>query len=1324
MKTTGIFRLITLLILLLPGYIPAQENTWNSPEWFDTRRLVGDRYETLEPCSDQMAIVRRDGRFGMVNRGGAELLPLVYSHIYPAQGDVLIVQQDGKSGAFSPQGAWIVPVAFSEVKTFPLAGGAVACRRDSMFAIFDGRGEQVTPIQFRDVKDITPGRIVARTGKTAWGAWDTGGNMLIPERYDDLRALPGGFWEACRLGQCALLGADGEPRTPFCYSRVIGLPDGNYLASFSTAQNGSLYWFDASGKRLSDTPEYYHDVPTGQGWNLPSYPKGRILLPWQGEPAPLTGEFTIRKQPDIPESRSLLVETGWEGEETLGWQDRATGQRMEPKFLRVIFQNDRVFAADYDKTEVYDRHKRLLRTYPFSTELVAGARAWVFRNNSGTGLCDTAFRIILPAREITVTIEPWGGFIAWNGHSARVFDPSGKPIFTEPVDWATQDRQHGQRLLFSQNKKTGIADFSGKIILPPTYDRIEACYFDGNYVAIQNNRLGLLNYAGKIVLPFGYDQIASVSEGLVKVSKNGKAGLADSKTGRVVLPLVFDDMKISGATGIEALRNGSWSVYDFKGREYVSNLTGKVTRLTGCRLVCSSGKWGITDEQFRTIEPFVYDDLYFRDGVITALQGTAARRWLIRDDRLVPTLLEKVRYLGDWAASPYWGREAGGWGLFNRNDQPLVHAAYDQVTEVNYGGILAVLRKGQKAEVWTVELKTIAPFDADTLLDCQQSYIRYRLNGQTRLRNLHNGESIAINADAWQAYPLGELLAVRNGNRVQLLSPRLQPVFAGDLDDYPVLSEVYCGILTAVQNGRHGLLRMDGTIVLPFEYDRIGNTSESMYLPFYHLSKGAKRGFYHCQTQRLLPAIYDNWDFVDTTGFLLAGTEEAKALFSPDIKQLTDFNLTFAEPFGANFFLITKENRVSSLIDRQGKAVLPGELTQVIRQGDFLKAFRKDKAGLIGPNGRVIIDFQYDGIEELGPYTFRASTNQNDALFQQRLFDHQGREISRQFYRRIETLTDSSFFVWDAEERRGIIGLDGRIILPLDKADILCWRGLCAVTKAGKWGLITPDGAQLLPFEYDFIDAGDEGPLVLGKQGRYGYIDTGGRWLTTLQYDYADIYSMGRAAVRKNGKWGFLDLSGKELIPLRFDYAENFRYNTPETVVLLDGRYMLIDTSGLVTRAFPYEQPRAPEFFHRRLEYENKTGKGTVLKDFSGRILLEKPDLRFMRSRGGLIVYAKDSRDECTYPPYGLMNYAGAPVGQAVYTHVNPDHLGVCYMIPAIRDKRWGFLDGRGHEVVPFEYDRAWNVYEPFKNGDWEGGVHLAGKSWIVNRFGKWVREQ
>ena len=1324
MKTTGLLILPAFFLFFLTTRIPAQENTWNTAAWFDTRRLVGDRYETLEPCSDAVAVVRRSGRFGIINQQGAELAPPIHSQIYRSNDEVLLVQQDGKTGAFGTHGAWIVPVDFAEVKSFPAAGGTVACRRDSLFAIFDVGGKQLTPFQFRGVKEVVPGRIIARIGNVAWGGWDGNGKPLVPERYDDLAALPGGLWQAHLLGQCALLGPDGTPRTPFQYQQIIGFPEGHYLASVSGSQKSQLYWFDATGKRLSDATAFYYSAPKREGWYLPRWPEGNILLPWKGEAVPLYENHNIRPQAGVPAGWTLLVETGGEGDETFGWLDSATGRRVEPKYQRVIFQNGHILAADYEKTEVYDHHNRLVHTWPFSTDLVAGARAWIFHNYAGTGLCDTAFQTILPAREITITAEPWGGFSERSNDKTCVYDPAGKPIFKEPVDWAGQDRRNGQKLIFSRNKKVGIADFTGKIILPPTYDRLEGWYSDGNYVVTQNNKQGLLNDAGDIVLSCEYDKIVSESAGVVKFLKNGKYGLANSKAGKIVLPAVFDEIQIHGAMGIQTLRDGSSSVYDYNGRECVPNLTEKVIWLTGCRLVCSAGKWGITDEQFRVIEPFKYDELYFRDGVITARQGTNTKQWLIRNYQLVPTQLEKVRYLGEWADSPYWGFQEGKWGLFNRNDEAVRAPAFDQVTEVNHGGLLAVMRRGRQAEVMTVELKNIAGFEADTLLDCQQAYIRYRLNGQTRLGNLLTGESIAINAEAWQAYPLGELLALRIGRRVQLRTASLQPAFPGDLDDYPLLSESYCGMLTAVQNGRYGLLRMDGTVALPFEYDHISNESESMYLPFYHLNKGAKRGFYDCQTNRLLPAVYDNWYFVDTTSFVLAGAEGKMALFSPEIKQLTGFDLTFAEPFGAIFFLITKGNMSSVLIDRQGKAVAPGDMTQVTRQGEFLKARRNDKAGLIGPNGRVILDFKYDNIDDLGPYAFRASTYQNDALFQQRLFDYQGKEITRQPYRRIEILTDSSFFVWDAEERRGIIGLDGRIILPLGKVDLLCWRGFCAVNKAGQWGLILADGTEMLPYEYDFIDGNDEGPMVLGKQGHYGYFDFSRRWITGLQYDYADVFSMGRAAVRKNGKWGYLDASGKELIPLRFDYAENFRYNTTETVVLLDGRYMLIDTTGVVTRVFPYEQPSASAFFHRRLEYENKAGKGTVLKDFSGRILLEKPELRFMNARGGLIVYAQDSRDECTYPPYGLMNYAGGPIGQAIYTHLSTDHLGVCYMIPASRDKRWGFLDGRGHEVVPFEYDRAWNLYAPFKNGDWEGGVHLAGKSWIVNRFGKWVREQ
>lgn len=1324
MKTTETFCLFALFIFPITFHLQAQENVWASPEWFDVRKQTGDRYETLEPVSDAVAIVRRDGRFGMINLQGNELAPPIHSQIYRANDEALIVQQDGKSGAFSTRGVWIVPVDFAEVKTFPVAGGSVACRRDSLFAIFDNHGKQRTPFQYRDVKEIVPGKIVARTGKVAWGGWDSNGKLLIPERYDDLTALPGGFWQACLLEQCALLGPDGTPRTAFQYQRIIGFPEGHYLASVAASQKGNFYWFDASGKRLSDAIATYYSAPKREGLYLPRWPEGSILLPWEGDPVPLRENNAIKPQVGVPAGWTLLSETGSEGDETFGWLDSGTGWRMEPIYQGVVFQNGYILAAGYEKTEVYDRHNRLIRTWPFSTDLVAGAQAWIFHNYAGTGLCDTAFRTILPARETTIIPEPWGGFADRSNDKISVYDPAGKPIFKEPVDWAGQDRQNGQKLIFSRNKKLGIADFNGKTILPPTYDRIEACYFDGNYVATQNNRLGLLDHQGKLLLPFEYDRIESKHGGVIQVTKNGKTGLADARDGRLIMPVVYDELTPFGRRGVQVRHDGRRDIYDYNGKVLVQNLTDKITVLTAGQLICSAGKWGIMDDQFRPIEPFQYDALYFRDGILTARQGLTIKRWLIRDDRLIPTALEKVRYMGEWAQSPYWALKEGKWGLYNRNDQKIVEHEHDQVAEVKHGGLLAVLRRGRQAVVRTVELKTVARFDADSLLDCRQAFIRYQLNGQSWLRNLFTGESKPLKADDWQVYPLDELLAVRINQRVQLFSANLQPAFPGDLDDFPLLSETYCGMLTALQNGRHGLLRMDGSLVLPFEYDRISNESESMYMPFYDLNKGHKRGFYHCQTQRLLPAIYDHWSFVDTTGFILAGSEGKMALFSPEIKQLTGFDLETAEPYGAGLFLLTKANWIYALIDRQGKAVIPGNLTHVTRQDKFLKARRNDKTGLIGPKGQVVIDFQYDDVDELGPHAFRVSIYQNNALFQQRLFDHQGKEISRQRYSRIEMLTDSSFFVWDSEERQGIVDLDGRTILPLDMRYILCWRGLCAVKQGDKWGLIKVDGTPMLPYDYDFIDAGDDGPLVVGKLGRYGYFDINGRWLTGLEYDYADLFSNGRAAVRKNGKWGFLNVSGKELIPLRFDYAENFRYNTPETVVLLDGRYMLIDTAGIVTRAFPYEQPRASEFFHRRLEHENKAGKGTVLKDYSGRILLQKAEFRFMQVKGGLIVYAKDSHDECTYPPYGLMNYAGTPIGQAVYTHLSADHLGVCYMIPAIRDKHWGFLHGRGHEVIPFEYDRVWNVYEPFKNGDWEGGVHLAGKSWMVNRFGKWVREQ
>lgn len=1324
MKTSGITQLISLICFLwsVPG--PAQETNAYNNLWFETRKMLGDRYDMLAPCSEWVAVVQREGRYGIVNREGQELAPVVYEQIDPMEGGVLVVQQEGKFGAFSDQGDWIVPVGFAAVKTFPLSPGAVACRRDSLFAIFDRQGKQMTPFQFRAVRDVTPGRIVARTGTNAWGAWDMSGKLLIPERYDELRALPCGFWQGCLLGQCALLDAGGTPRTQFAYYEVVGFPGGHYLASVSPSQSSTLYWFDASGKRLSNTIATLSPARKHEGLYVPQWPEGYVLLPWQGEPVLQPGDYSIRTQAGAPAEWKLLVRSYEEESEELGWKDFSTGLTMLPKYQYVAWQNGRIFASDYEKTDVYDRENHLLKTLPFRVELVPGAHTWIFHANNGAGLCDTAFRIILPAAERQLYAQPWGGFIEGSGDPSRVYDPDGRPVFKEPVANAGQDRENGQRLIFSRIGKMGLADFFGKIVVQPVYDQIQSSCPGGNYVAIQHQRAGLLNHAGKLLLPFEYDRIECAVARVFKIRKQGKYGLADAQTGTIILSPVFDDIRIYGASGIQARRDGRFQVFDLKGRELASDISGIAWLAGGIQLVNSGGRWGITGKNFQPVESFRYDEMYFREGVITAREGAEVKRWLNHDGRLIPTSLERIRYLGDWGESACWGQQAGRWGLFGPDGRALIQPEYDQITAVGQAGILAVLRQGRKAGVWTVKREKIAQFDADTLLDCQSGFIRYRLDGQTWLRNLRNDAVMTFNGDTWSVYSTGELLALRSGKGVQLFSSRLQPVFQGILDDFPEFYEYQCGLLKAAQNGRYGLLRADGTVVLPFEYDQIDNTSGSMYVPFYYLYKGNKLGLYSCITQQLLPAIYDSWSYVDTTGFILAGSEGRMALFSPEMKQLTGFELSYAEPFGHSFFLVAKDNRHYALTDRAGKAVIAGEIQEARRLGAFLTARQNGKAGLIGPDGRLTLHFQYDQVEELGPSAFRTSVYKNDALYQQRLFDHGGKAISREPYQRVELLNDSTFFVWDAEERQGVIALDGRVVFPLEHRTMLCWHNVCAVQKNGKWGLFRPDGGEMLPYQFDFIDSGEEGALTLGKGGLYGYFDAGGYWLTPLQYDYADVFSMGRAAVRRNGKWGFVDLSGKESIPLRFGYAENFPYNGAETVVLLDGRYMLIDTNGIVTRAFPYDQPRASAFFHRRLEYENKAGKGTVLRDNAGRVLLQKPNLRFLHAQGGLLQYAKDSYDECTYPPYGLMNYAGTPVGQAVYTHLDPAHLGVCYMIPAIRDKRWGFLDGYGHEIIPCEYDRVWNLYEPFKNGEWEGGVHLQGKSWIVNRFGKWIRAQ
>lgn len=107
------------------------------------------------------------------------------------------------------------------------------------------------------------------------------------------------------------------------------------------------------------------------------------------------------------------------------------------------------------------------------------------------------------------------------------------------------------------------------------------------------------------------------------------------------------------------------------------------------------------------------------------------------------------------------------------------------------------------------------------------------------------------------------------------------------------------------------------------------------------------------------------------------------------------------------------------------------------------------------------------------------------------------------------------------------------------------------------WGLIDRTGAQRIPCQYELLEPGTGGPVLVGQDKgdnnydlAYGYVDMSGQTVIEPVYDSAQPFVDGLAAVCQRvasgedfsdsesftSAWGVIDATGREVLPLEYDY--------------------------------------------------------------------------------------------------------------------------------------------------------------------------------------------
>lgn len=356
------------------------------------------------------------------------------------------------------------------------------------------------------------------------------------------------------------------------------------------------------------------------------------------------------------------------------------------------------------------------------------------------------------------------------------------------------------------------------------------------------------------------------------------------------------------------------------------------------------------------------------------------------------------------------------------------------------------------------------------------------------------------------------LIPFRDVDRWGYASPDRKVVIPCEFDHaYP-----FHGIEVAhvTLDGRSGLMGIDGKLVLPFEYDWIGDEDEGAFKApggVLVLRQGERFGAASSRGELLVPV-----DQPDSTAALAAATlvfQEQGNLpegLPRPVERSVAARYESAEPYD-NGFALVQRGGLTGYVDESGVEVIAPTLEEAYSFDETGAAPVKKggRFGHIDRKGEAVTPFEFDDA-----YSF---------------------------------VNGAAIVMKDG--RYGLVRRDGRMIVPCayeQLADL--HEGRAVACKNGGFGYIDEDGREVIPLEYNSAERFQGGLGRVSKDGTWGLLRRSGEVAVPLECDPPDWdsgtfpeYAEGRHPVRKGGMWGFVDAEGAEAVPCRFRWAWGFR---------------------------------------------------------------------------------------------------------------------------------------------------------------------------------------
>ncbi|MBR4402266.1 MAG: WG repeat-containing protein, partial [Flavobacteriales bacterium] len=166
-----------------------------------------DKYDYVGYFEEGLASVRKDGKYGLIDKIGREIISPRYDESLRFYGGLARVEKDGKCGFIDKTGKEVIPCIYDLASDF--SEGLACVKKDGKYGCIDKTGKEVIPCIYYYVVDLSEGLAsVKKDGK--WGFIDKTGKEIISFAFDYAGSFSEGLASVKKDGKWGFIDKTGK----------------------------------------------------------------------------------------------------------------------------------------------------------------------------------------------------------------------------------------------------------------------------------------------------------------------------------------------------------------------------------------------------------------------------------------------------------------------------------------------------------------------------------------------------------------------------------------------------------------------------------------------------------------------------------------------------------------------------------------------------------------------------------------------------------------------------------------------------------------------------------------------------------------------------------------------------------------------------------------------------------------------------------------------------------------------------------------------------------------------------------------------------------